>query len=334
MAGPKRDRRARASGWVNRSAAAREHPVPEIVRGMLAEATVESETIAASSAKSPNPQRRKPPGVNKRKNSVVELEESDGSLPSKPEAKRRKTTQEPLNLLGVDAKEGRGKQDGGKDEAAKVTAGSGNDQDDDIEFEDVTIPPPAARVQTTEIESDDEDEEDEIQFEDVDVSPTFDVSKVAPEPSEIRLELNLSKHVQETVTQRRTMERRRIINREERTHRVEVHKVHILCLLSHVAQRNRWCNNGQVKKILRQGGLLTDKMVRYLNPGLNLSQFGRSESLKNGIKMVMDMFHAKFRITERGMRRALWAEEPAYLDSVGSSTTNTTTTNQSHSRST
>jgi xeroderma pigmentosum group C-complementing protein len=57
-------------------------------------------------------------------------------------------------------------------------------------------------------------------------------------------------------------------------------------------------------------------MVRYLNPGSNLSQFGRTESLKNGLSQSSLMWQAKFEVTERGLRRALWAEDPEDLEAV------------------
>jgi xeroderma pigmentosum group C-complementing protein len=57
-------------------------------------------------------------------------------------------------------------------------------------------------------------------------------------------------------------------------------------------------------------------MVTYLNPGLHLSQFGRTESIKNGLKMVEGVWKTKFEVTERGLRRALWAEDPEQLQDV------------------
>lgn len=182
------------------------------------------------------------------------------------------------------------------------------------DFEDIYVQCPLANNQLVELASDESDDED-IQFEDVDLSLlSFDPTSQSPDPGEANIELNLTKQLAKSTTQRYIAERRRTITRAEKAQRVEVHKIHILCLFSHVARRNHWCNDGRVQDALRI--LLTDKIVKYLNPSPNLSQFGRSESLKNGVKMAMELFALKFKITEKGLRRALWAENPTHLDDV------------------
>ncbi|RSL48559.1 hypothetical protein CEP53_009501 [Fusarium sp. AF-6] len=182
------------------------------------------------------------------------------------------------------------------------------DEDEDVEFEDVALPEPT--MQTMELESDDEDDEDEdIIFEDVDFTAPIKDSSSSQEPK--TLELNLTAHQSSAAQGKKAAERRRPITQEGRILRKDVHKAHLLCLLSHVARRNHWCNDGKVQDYLRPH--LTDKMVNYLNPGTNLSQFGRTESLKNGLKQAEGVWKTKFEVTERGLRRALWAEEPDHL---------------------
>lgn len=188
------------------------------------------------------------------------------------------------------------------------------DDDDDAEFEDVAIPEPT--IQTVELGSDedeDEDDEDEdLRFEDVDLMmPLPDGDSESQEPKELELNLSAQKSA---MTSKQAAERRKPITKEERDRRLAIHKAHLICLLSHVARRNHWCNDAQVQTLLRSH--LTDKMIQYLTPGTNLSQFGRTESLKNGLKLVADMWMTKYEITERGMRRSLWAEEVDHLSSV------------------
>ncbi|KAL7924908.1 hypothetical protein ACQKWADRAFT_286318, partial [Trichoderma austrokoningii] len=185
------------------------------------------------------------------------------------------------------------------------------DEDDDVEFEDVAIPEPT--IQTVELGSDeDEDEEDEdLRFEDVDlVMPLPDGDSESQEAKELELNLSAQKSA---MTSKQAADKRKPITKEERERRLDIHKAHIICLLSHVAKRNHWCNDAQVQARLRPH--LTDKMIQYLTPGTNLSQFGRTESLKNGLKLVADMWTTKYEITERGMRRSLWAEEVDHLSS-------------------
>ncbi|EXV05939.1 DNA repair protein Rad4 [Metarhizium robertsii] len=192
---------------------------------------------------------------------------------------------------------------------AQLDTQESDEEDEDVEFQDVILPVPT--VQTVELESDDEDEEEEdIQFEDVDFSAPLAETNTSAEKSN-SLELNLTAHISAASPSKRPGERRKPISKEERERRVDIHKTHLLCLLSHVARRNHWCNDERVQESLRPH--LTDKMVNYLNPGSHLPQFGQAESLKNGLRQAADVWKAKFEITERGLRRALWAEDAGQL---------------------
>ncbi|KAF5670573.1 xeroderma pigmentosum group c complementing factor [Fusarium heterosporum] len=182
------------------------------------------------------------------------------------------------------------------------------DDDEDVEFQDVLLPQPT--MQTMELESDDEDEDDDVMFEDVDFTASLqDLGAKAEEPK--ALELNLTAHQTSTSQGKKAAERRKPITREERKVRTDIHKAHLLCLLSHAARRNHWCNDGKVQDYLQPH--LTDKTVNYLTPGAHLPQFGQTESLKTGLKQAEDVWKTKYEITERGLRRALWAEDPEQL---------------------
>ncbi|KAI1380360.1 Rad4-domain-containing protein [Hypoxylon crocopeplum] len=186
------------------------------------------------------------------------------------------------------------------------------EDEDDIQFEDV--PPPAATVQTVYRDSDEEEEgdDDEIQFEDVDFSfppPNPDSTHDGGGDSSKDLELDFSTRL--TANAQKAPDRRKPMNKAEKDRRIEIHKTHLLCLLAHVARRNRWCNDDAVQDNLRTR--LTKKMVKYLNPSTNLSQFGQTQSLKDGLQQVATMYKTNFQVTERGIRRALWAENEEYL---------------------
>ena len=188
------------------------------------------------------------------------------------------------------------------------------EEEEGIEFEDVILPTPT--VQTIVRDSDDEDEDD-LLLEDVDLdsggaSSAIPTAAAAVEPPK-ELSLNLTAQ-RAVMASRRAADRRKVISRDERAQRIEVHKTHLLCLLAHVERRNRWCNDGGVRDALRP--LLTEKMVRFLNPRSSLTQFGQTESLKSGLQEVSAMFKLRFRITERGLRRALWPEDEDQLKDV------------------
>ncbi|ODA82192.1 hypothetical protein RJ55_00698 [Drechmeria coniospora] len=187
--------------------------------------------------------------------------------------------------------------------------GHGSDDDSgDIEFEDVEMPEPT--VQTMELNSDDDgdDDNEELEFEDIDFT-SAPKEKHADKPAE--LELNLSAQQAATTPMKRAAERRKPISKEEREMRIEIHKMHLLCLLSHVSRRNHWCNDAEVQRSLRPH--LTEKSIDYLNPSSRLTQFGQAESLKTGLKQSGELWKARFKIRERGLRRALWAEDAEQL---------------------
>ncbi|KAG9251253.1 nitrilase [Emericellopsis atlantica] len=193
--------------------------------------------------------------------------------------------------------------------------------DDDGEIKDVTSSPaqpaeqkspgvkqddaPAPMVQTMERESDDDEDED-MEFEDVEFEAWLqgDAKPLLEPQAPQDLELNLTAAMTPV---KRQIERRKPLTREEKERRAHVHQMHLLCLLSHVARRNHWCNDPKVQQSLRAH--LPEKLVTLLNPSPNLSQFGRTESLKRGLGELDKLWKAKFEITERGMRRALWAED-------------------------
>lgn len=184
-----------------------------------------------------------------------------------------------------------------------------DDDDEELEFEDVELPPPT--LQTITRDSDDEDDE-ELELEDIafDSQGTFS-SAVA---GEVQLDLNLSAQKAAMAPYRRVVERRKALSKSEKEQRREIHKIHLLCLLAHVERRNRWCNSPKVQEALRP--LLTDKMRKSLIPRATLNQYGRTESLKAGLQETSTMFKTKFQITERGLRRALWAEDEEQLKNV------------------
>ncbi|AEO59055.1 hypothetical protein MYCTH_2306980 [Thermothelomyces thermophilus ATCC 42464] len=166
---------------------------------------------------------------------------------------------------------------------------------------------PTPTVQTI-TRSDDEDEDDDIDFEDVVIEPAAS-SAATPERKSQELSLDLSAHMAAAGPPR--PDRRKAISREEKARRLEIHKVHLVCLLAHVELRNRWCNDCQVQDALRP--LLPQKTVAALLPRASLNQFGRSESLRRGLQEAKDLFRLKFTITERGLWRALWAEDEEQL---------------------
>ncbi|TQS35705.1 hypothetical protein Golomagni_03868 [Golovinomyces magnicellulatus] len=123
------------------------------------------------------------------------------------------------------------------------------------------------------------------------------------------LELTLTKYI--ASQDKSAAPRRKIITKEDRFLRVAIHKIHILCLLSYLDRRNDWSNDTDVQASLKP--LLTSNILKLLKPRSDLSRFSRSESFKKGLHEISMLWKTQFSITERGMRRALWADNEEYL---------------------
>jgi xeroderma pigmentosum group C-complementing protein len=189
--------------------------------------------------------------------------------------------------------------------------------DEDLEFEDVLVKKNSGQsdsresdeqakpLQTAYRDSDDESGS-EYDWEAID----FD-TRPQDEPS-ADLELTLTAR---PTSQRPTAPRRKVATKTERALRLQVHKMHILCLLSYMDRRNNWCNDSEVQSSLKP--LLSKKMLTFLKPRSDLSQFGQAESLKRGLEDVSVMWRTKFSITARGLRRSLWADDEKDLQNVG-----------------
>ncbi|KAI0396603.1 Rad4-domain-containing protein [Xylariaceae sp. FL0594] len=263
--------------------------IPDVYRDMLLEANVQATGPATAE---PPAKKRKRPG--QRSERLAQRPKSPVPVPV-PVPVRAGGTTEHEALPRIRAAE----QNDDEDE----------EEDEELEFEDVFIPTPTIETVYRDSEDEDEDEDlgdDDMVFEDVDFSAhaNTDTSK--------DLVLDLSSRSQSAAASKsKAADRRKPINKAEKERRMEIHRLHLLCLLAHVARRNKWCNDAQVQESLRS--LLSQKMVKLLNPPSHLHQFGQANSMKEGLAMVNNAFVTKYRITERGMRRALWAETEEQL---------------------
>ncbi|KAH6842797.1 hypothetical protein B0I37DRAFT_330281 [Chaetomium sp. MPI-CAGE-AT-0009] len=228
----------------------------------------------------------------------AEINAQDSAIPERPLKRRRPgegrptRTETPKSKVAKDI----------SSESSK--ANTGDASDDNLLFEDVVLPAPT--VQTMTRDSDEEDDDD-IDFEDVAIEAGSSLTAAGKGSRE--LNLDLSAHMAALAPRR--SDRRKAISREEKERRVDIHKAHLVCLLAHVELRNRWCNDRGVQDALRP--LIPQKTVSALIPRASLNQFGRSESLRKGVQEAKELFKVKFTITERGLRRALWAEDEEQL---------------------
>ncbi|KAI9055978.1 hypothetical protein LZ554_000912 [Drepanopeziza brunnea f. sp. 'monogermtubi'] len=149
------------------------------------------------------------------------------------------------------------------------------------------------------------EDEEEVQFEDV-LEHSDGSDGEAERVMMVGGDLELTIAKKPATQEKSAVFRRRSLTKFDKADRLEKHKMHVLCLLSHVDLRNEWCNDAEAQRTLRQ--LLDKKMLTFLKPKSDLSQFGRADSLKRGLDQVAIMWRTKWSITKRGLKRALWAD--------------------------
>jgi xeroderma pigmentosum group C-complementing protein len=207
--------------------------------------------------------------------------------------------------------------------AAAVVVKDGTDHEsngeEDMEFEDVLDTVglsgseqgagiPSLNIQQTAYrDSDDESDDEGSEWDGVDFGKL-------PTEEGTSGDLELTFNINTSPTQAKNIPRRRVVTKDEKNTRLEVHRMHVLCLLSHVSRKNTWCNDPEIHKILKS--LLDKKVLADLHPKEDLSQFAKTEFLKRGLEKVNRMWKYNFDITARGQRRALWADEDVDLKNV------------------
>ncbi|KAF8862251.1 Rad4-domain-containing protein [Acephala macrosclerotiorum] len=236
---------------------------------------------------------------------LAEALPTQSDIPERPLKKRRTGKRESQTAVASSAK-------------APDPMAEDAEEDEDLEFEDVLTPKgdeesneddlklPQKLQQTAYRDSDDESEDEDHEWEGID----FDALPGEAEPSG-DLELTLTKKIP-VVEPKSTARKRKVVSKDEKVIRLQTHKMHVLCLLSHLDRRNEWVNDPETKYTLKK--LLDKKTLGFLRPRTDLSQFSQTESLKKGLDQACVMWRTKFKITARGMRRSLWAENDKDLE--------------------
>ncbi|KAF1956904.1 Rad4-domain-containing protein [Byssothecium circinans] len=167
------------------------------------------------------------------------------------------------------------------------------------------------RVRQTIIDSDDSDESD-MEWEDAlaeadDTEDEAEGLRAAPEIGDVAITLTENKNEEKT-GEKRTV-RRRAITSVDKRRRLDIHKMHLLCLLYHVHRRNAWCNDRRVQAIVRK--IPASKILSNLVPNPDLSQYQASKHFIDGMNELKLMWSKRFSVTARGMYKPRWAEADA-----------------------
>lgn len=152
-------------------------------------------------------------------------------------------------------------------------------------------------------------EESDMEWEEVDLEQkppqagrVSGVSLAAGQDEDIQITLDTP------AAQRQKTVSRKPISNAERKLRLDIHKVHLLCLLRHVQIRNLWCNDDNLQGFLKQ--MLPRRIISLLNPPEDKPQHVRSTTFVDGLNQASEAFLRRFRIIAPGIQRPHWAENP------------------------
>jgi xeroderma pigmentosum group C-complementing protein len=166
------------------------------------------------------------------------------------------------------------------------------------------------RVLQTILDSDESDGSDEewedALVEDHDTDDQNEVELVTPKVADISITIGGKKN-EEQATKRRV--RKRAITSIDKKKRLDIHKMHVLCLLYHVHRRNAWCNDLRVQSALRK--LVSPKTLLNLVPNPDLTQYSASKRFIDGMHELKTLWSKRFKLTAQGMYKPKWAEADA-----------------------
>lgn len=171
------------------------------------------------------------------------------------------------------------------------------------------VAPNNARILQTVIDSDESDDSDE-EWEDalIDGEDTDDEDggEVLPKIGDISITIGGNKNEQKET---RKQVRRRAITSVDKKKRLDIHKMHVLCLLYHVYRRNVWCNDLRVQTTLRK--LVPPKTLANLVPNPDLTQYSASKRFIDAMNELKILWSRRFKLTAQGMSKPKWAEPGA-----------------------
>ncbi|EAW18213.1 putative DNA repair protein Rad4 [Aspergillus fischeri NRRL 181] len=154
-------------------------------------------------------------------------------------------------------------------------------------------------------------EESDMEWEEVDLQQVpAQSTQIGPvtgadnEPLQITLDSHEGKR-------RKVISRQKPLTAAEKKLRLDIHKVHVLCLLRHVQIRNLWCNDDELQSFLKR--MLPKQVIAMLNPPEDKPQYSRSTTFVEGLNQASDAFSRRFRVTRPGLKRAHWVDDPEKL---------------------
>ncbi|RHZ58523.1 putative DNA repair protein Rad4 [Aspergillus thermomutatus] len=155
-------------------------------------------------------------------------------------------------------------------------------------------------------------EESDMEWEEVDLLQTpaqsIQIGPVTTRGDDESLQITLDNHEGK---RRKVISRQKPLTAAEKKLRLDIHKVHVLCLLRHVQIRNLWCNDDELQSFLKR--MLPKQVIAMLNPPEDKPQYSRSTTFVEGLNQASDAFSRRFRVNRPGLKRAHWVDDPEKL---------------------
>ncbi|KAL6702925.1 hypothetical protein ACN47E_000826 [Coniothyrium glycines] len=178
-----------------------------------------------------------------------------------------------------------------------------------IDGDNKAIASAQARVRQTIVDSDESDDSD-VEWVDAldDGQHTDDDDNPHEAPMVEGISITLGGTKTKEIEARKKVRRRAITSVDKRL-RLDIHKMHILCLLYHVHRRNAWCNDRRVQGALRK--ILPSRILESLVPDPELTQYSASKRFIDAMNELKIFWSRRFHITARGMYKPRWADAEA-----------------------
>ncbi|KAF3909766.1 hypothetical protein AA313_de0210288 [Arthrobotrys entomopaga] len=154
-------------------------------------------------------------------------------------------------------------------------------------------------------EEEDFDDDSDVDWETIDLSnlkPTELSHRTNEEPLVLDLSVKPSSKAKDSVRNGPTPVERKI--------RLEVHKLHVLCLLAHNHYRSQLCNDKKTQKYLLP--ILDKRVIAELND----NSYQQSKVFRQGLSNAAAAFRRRFTVTKPGTRKPLWGYTAPSFDSL------------------
>ncbi|EMR08224.1 hypothetical protein PNEG_03393 [Pneumocystis murina B123] len=142
----------------------------------------------------------------------------------------------------------------------------------------------------------DDMDEDEIEWEnfgfDSEENENKNTEKQKDETTfEYKIEENISK-------------KRHGIKGKDRKLRLEIHKLHLLCLISHASLRNYFCRDKRLHAKLKT--ILPYEIRELFHPNVKISQYRKSKMFMIALRAIVNIWKKKFKKNKYGLSKSLW----------------------------